>query len=50
MALKEGTVQPQQFVEEIDYNEIQKLEVRITTVNFRQYVLKHFPDIPQHTC
>jgi hypothetical protein len=27
MAWKEGTVQPQHFVEEIDYNEIEKLEV-----------------------
>ncbi|XP_069699791.1 mitogen-activated protein kinase kinase kinase 7-like isoform X2 [Periplaneta americana] len=27
MAWKEGTVQPQHFVEEIDYNEIQKIEV-----------------------
>jgi hypothetical protein len=50
MALKEGTVQPQHFVAEINYDEIQKLEVCITTINFRQDALIHFPNIPQNSC
>jgi hypothetical protein len=49
MALNEGIVHSQHFVEEIDYNEIEKIEVCITTSNFRQQVLKLLPDILQNS-
>lgn len=42
MACKEGTVQPQHFVEEIDYTEIQKLEVCVTATNCRNMYWKLF--------
>lgn len=42
MAWKEGTVQPQHFVEEIDYTEIEKLEVCVTATNLRNMYWKFF--------
>ena len=47
MALNEGIVHSQHFVEEIDYNEIEQIEVCITATNFRQQVLKLLRDILQ---
>jgi len=47
MALNEGIVNSQHFVEEIDYNEIEKIEVCINATNFRQQVLKLHRDIVQ---
>lgn len=45
MAWKEGTVQPQHFVEEIDYTEIEKLEVCVTATNFRNMYWKFFSNM-----